>query len=140
MKKEPDFCEWDKIEIGKKFAFERVLTKDDIRQYAELIQDFNPMHINEEYAKNTMYGGVISHGMLAASLFSTLLGMYCPGRDSIILSVDVKFRKPVLPDRPLSVEGEVTQKFDALKMLTISLSLKDEESILISGESKVKKF
>jgi 3-hydroxybutyryl-CoA dehydratase len=140
MIKEPRIVDYEKIHVGDIYSFNHMISEDDINAYANLIGDFNPMHIDDDYAKNTMYEGKISHGMLAASLFSTLLGMYCPGRDSIILAIDVKFKKPIRPNISLKISGEVISKVDAIKMLTFKLNLSDEENTLIVGEAKAKKI
>ncbi len=139
-KKVPDNYNFEDIDIGRTFEFEHILSEEDINAYANLIGDFNPLHIDKEYAKTTIYKGKISHGMLAASLFSTLLGMYCPGKDSIILSLNAKFKRPIKPNIKLKVYGEITKKVDSLKMLSVKLSLSDDQHILIDGEAKVKKL
>lgn len=139
-KKEPNEYNFNDISIGKTFEFEHFLSAADINLYAKLIGDFNPLHVDANYAQNTIYKGKISHGMLGASLFSTLLGMYCPGKDSIILSINIKFKKPILPNTTLRIYGEVTKKVDALKILQVKLILYNGTNILVEGDAMVKKL
>lgn len=136
----PNNFSFEEIEVGRKFTFEHLFTEKDILEYAELIGDFNPMHIDSSYAEQTQYEGVISHGMLGASLFSTFLGMYCPGKDSIILSLNSKFKNPIRPNKRLLVSGEVVKKTDALKMLDVKLTLSCDEMILIQADAKAQKL
>jgi len=135
---EPQVHKYEEINVGDKFEFRRSLTREDINNYAKLIGDYNPLHVDEQFAQNTFYQGIISHGMLPASLFSTLLGMYCPGKNSIILSLSVKFKKPVRPDINLVIRGEVINKVTAYKILTIKTTIICEQEILIEGEAKTK--
>jgi len=139
-KMKPDVYEYDDIKLGDTFQFEHMFLEGDINKYARLTGDFNPLHINRKYARSTVYKKRIAHGMLTASLFSTLLGMYCPGRDSIILSMDVNFKRPVFLNVKLHVRGEVTGKINALKIIVMKLSVSDSNHILVEGIAKVKKF
>lgn len=131
-------CKFEEIEEGKVFEFDHRITNEDIDVFARLIGDFNPLHLNEDFAKKTIYKGRISHGMLAASLISTLLGMHCPGRDNVILSISLKFKKPVRPNTKLKVIGEILDKVISLKILTVRTTISSAEGILIEGEAKVK--
>jgi len=66
--------------------------------------------------------------------------MYCPGRDSIILSMDVNFKEPVFPDTKLIVNGEVINKIDVFKIITIRLTVSNGKKVLVKGKAKVKKI
>ena len=83
------------VTLGRTFSVTKTITDADIYSYAGIIGDFNPIHVNDEYAKPRM-GGRIAHGMLTASFMSTLMGMgfTC---NSTFLEETAKFRKPVIP-------------------------------------------
>lgn len=66
------------IFIGMKKSVSKTISESDVYTYAGLIGDINPVHVNEEYAKTTRFGKRIAHGMLTASLFSTIVGMLIP--------------------------------------------------------------
>jgi len=136
-KKMPLIYKFEEINVGKTFEFKHHISEESINTFANLVGDFNPLHIDEKFAKNTFYNGKISHGMLAASLFSSLLGMHCPGRDNIILSLSIKFKKPVRPNSNLTVRGIIISKVESLKILTIRTSILDNLDNLIEGEAKV---
>ena len=93
--------------IGKKMSITKTISESDIYTYAGLIADFNPLHVNEEYAKTTRFGQRIAHGMLTASFFSTIVGMCMPGADAIYLGQTLKFLKPVKIGDTVTATGEV---------------------------------
>lgn len=139
-KTNPDVHNYEDIQVGQIFEFTYLLSEDDVNNYANLIGDFNPLHIDKEYAKTTVYKKKIAHGMLTASLFSTLLGMYCPGKNSIILSMNTCFKRPVFTDTKLYIQGRVISKTNALKIMTMELTVTDGKNILVTGKAKVRKF
>jgi len=77
-----------------KFSF----TQEDVNKFAELTGDKNPIHINEEFAKNTVFGKRILHGFLGASIFSKVFGTEFPGEGTIYLKQSLQFLKPMYPD------------------------------------------
>ena len=85
----------DQLKPGMSESLTRTVTERDIELFGEVSGDRNPMHFDEEYARNTMFKGRIAHGMLSASYISTILGMYMPGPGTIFMSATVKFRAPV---------------------------------------------
>src|SRR6056297_4224189 len=85
----------NEIEIGEEASFTKTVSEADVYNYAGVTGDFNPAHINESFAKKTMFGGRIAHGMLAAGLISTVLGTQLPGPGCIYVSQDLKFTAPV---------------------------------------------
>ena len=85
----------DQISIGQSASFAKTITETDVYMFAGISGDLNPAHVNEEYAKNTMFKGRIVHGMLGASLISTVLAMKLPGPGTIYLKQDLKFLAPV---------------------------------------------
>ncbi|MBU0996698.1 MAG: MaoC family dehydratase [Firmicutes bacterium] len=83
------------ISIGDYETFTKKFTEDDTEKYANLTQDFNPAHMDEDYASKTMFKKRIVHGMLVSSMFSTIFGMKFPGVGSIYTKQSLKFKKPV---------------------------------------------
>lgn len=81
--------------IGQSGTFSKTLTQTDVYSYAGISGDFNPVHVNEMEAKNSLFGKQVVHGMLTASLISTVIGTVMPGKGSIYLGQNVKFLKPV---------------------------------------------
>ena len=85
----------DQLEVGQKASFTKTVTEADVYNFAGVTGDFNPAHMNEEYAKNTAFKTRIAHGMLSAGFISAVLGTKLPGPGTIYLNQDLRFTKPV---------------------------------------------
>lgn len=83
------------IKVGDNATLVRKVTSEDVFTMAELSGDFNPIHIDPEYAKTTRFKRVIAHGLYGASMVSALLGNDLPGLGTIIISENIKFLKPI---------------------------------------------
>ena len=85
------------LEIGMSRMLERQITQKDIALFSEVSGDRNPVHLDEEYAQQTIFGKRIAHGMLTASLISAVIAEQLPGHGTVYLSQTLKFIRPVLP-------------------------------------------
>ena len=129
-------AKWDDFNIGDKAEHTKTITDEDIQAFAKMSGDYNPIHVNDEYAKSTRFGQRIAHGMISASLISAVLGMHLPGTGTIYASQEVKFLKPVFPGDTLTAKGEVVDKFTKkdgkLKFLKIQTNVYKQEEILVT--------
>ncbi len=116
---------YDGIQAGDEAAFSRVIDAAAVDAFAALTGDYNPLHMDDGYATGTQFGGRVAHGMLVASYFSTLVGMYLPGRRALFLSQDVRFAKPVRIGERITFHGRVRRKTDSLRMLDIDTSARN---------------
>ncbi len=118
------------LSIGEKASFSKTLTVYDVYSFAGITGDYNPVHINSRLAKNSMFGKQIVHGMLAGSLFSTVLGTQLPGPGTIYLEQDLKFKKPIYFDDTITAFVEVTEiinpKKGIYKLSTVLSNQNDE--------------
>jgi acyl dehydratase len=126
------------IKEGEIYQFTKKITFDDAMQFADLTGDFNPLHVDKEFGKNSQFKQNIVHGMLAGSLFSTLVGMYCPGKNSLYLSQTLNFKRPIFCDDTVTVKGTVIAKNDTIHLITLKTEIIKEGKICISGEAKIK--
>lgn len=85
----------NQMKIGDCASVSKTITDANVTLFAGVTGDFNPVHIDDEYAKGTMFKQRIAHGMLAGSLFSTVLGTQLPGEGCIYLGQELRFTKPV---------------------------------------------
>ena len=85
----------DDFEVGQHVTFTKTFTEDDVERFIEITGDVNPLHVDEEFAKGTQFGRRVLHGMLTASMFSTMVGMFLPGRGAIYRSQSIRFLLPV---------------------------------------------
>ncbi len=110
---------FDRIQIGDKGVFAKTVTQSDINHFAEASGDKQGLHLCEEFAKATQFGGIIAHGMLTASFISTALGTVYPGEGSIFLGLnEVKFLKPVRPGDTITTTVTVTEKHPKKPVVT----------------------
>ena len=87
----------DQLQPGMSASVAKTVTEADIILFAGISTDTNPAHLDEEFAKTTMFGGRIAHGMLSAGFISAVLGNKLPGNGSIYISQTLKFKAPVRP-------------------------------------------
>ena len=88
-------AKFEDLAVGQSGVYARTVTEADILAFAGVTGDFNPVHVNDELASASMFGGRIAHGMLSAGFISTVFGTKFPGPGSIYLSQTLKFKAPV---------------------------------------------
>lgn len=86
---------FDDLQVGQRASFAKTVTEADISHFIAVTGDVNPLHVDGEFARRTFFGERIAHGMLSASLFSTLVGMLLPGVGAIYRSQSLEFLRPV---------------------------------------------
>ncbi len=133
----PSNLKFSQIGIGANYTFNKTFTNNDILSFAKLTGDFNPLHVNPAHGQK-IFDQNILHGMMVGSLFSTLVGMHCPGKNCLYLSQELEFLKPIYPDQKITVKGTVTSKVKALKILHIKTEILVEEKVVTRGLAKVK--
>lgn len=122
--------------LGQKANITRSFSEEDVKDFARLSGDYNPIHIDPEFAKNTVFGQRIVHGVLVSSLFSNLLAEKVPGKGSIYLGQTFKFKKPVFFDQSITASVEVINVREDKPIVTMSTICKNEQGEeLISGEA-----
>ena len=103
------------IAIGDTASFSKTITEHDVYAFAGLSGNFNPVHVDEEFARNTRFKGRIAHGLLAAGLISTVIGTALPGANAIYLAQELVFKSPVMLGDTLTALVEVVEKIEAKK-------------------------
>jgi|TARA_B100001964_G_scaffold198964_1_gene224975 acyl dehydratase len=130
--------QFNKLKIGTKFGFVRRVKFKDIKKYANLVQDKNPLHLKEKTSGNIKKKTIISHGMFVGSMTSALLGTHCPIKNNILLSLSLNFKKPVLLNYKIRIQGKIVAKSEALRILTVKINIYYKHILLIDGEAKLK--
>ena len=95
------------IEMGMTRYIRKLITDRDIEQFAEISTDHNPVHLDDDYARDTIFEGRIAHGMLTAGLISAVIGEQLPGHGTIYMSQNLKFLAPVRPGDLVHAEVRV---------------------------------
>lgn len=122
---------FDEISIGQQASFGVRITKAMIEKFAELSGDYNPLHMDENYAKDSQFEQRISHGMLLGSFFSQLVGMHMPGKKCLYLSQNLNFHNPCYIDDEIFVQGIVKQKSNSTRMLEIEITIHNKKNLLL---------
>ena len=127
-----------KLNVGDSAEITRTIEQSDIQAFADVTGDYNPVHLDESFAKATRFGGRIAHGMLTASLISSVLANKLPGEGSIYLGQTLQFVAPVFPGDEVTARVTVTEIREGrgiVKLETICLNQSNE--IVIRGEAIV---
>lgn len=125
-----------KIKEGDRRTFSKTITEQDIGNFATLTGDFNPIHLDDDFAGKTMFKGKIAHGILIAGLISAALSKFPGG--IIYLSQNLRFPKPVRPGEVIEATAEVLEKVEErseLKLQTTCRNQRDE--IVVEGEAQI---
>lgn len=129
---------FDEFHVGDEASFEVVLDEALVERFAALTGDRNPLHMSDAFAAQSMFERRIVHGMLMASHFSTLVGMYLPGTHAVYVGQDVRFLKPARIGDTVRVLGKVLAISAATRILTLQTRVVDARGeILVDGEGKV---
>lgn len=126
------------ITIGETASLTRNISEADIQLFAALSGDVNPAHLDQDYAAQSMFGGVIAHGMFTGALVSTLLGVHLPGPGTIYLGQSLRFLRPVKPGDRLTVSVTVREKFDDKQRVILDCScINQDAKAVLKGEAEV---
>ena len=128
---------FEDLKVGQTALYARTLTETDIVLFAGISGDNNPVHINEEFASNTMFSGRIAHGMLTAAFISTVLGMKLPGPGAIYVSQTLRFKAPVRAGDTLNVRATVTDLVPEKRRATLSTVITVDNRVVLEGEAVV---
>lgn len=126
---------FEEIEIGLEESFTVPITRGMEDAFREMTGDENPLHRDDAYAREIGGGkwkGHVTFGMLTASLYSTLAGMYLPGKYSLIHSLETKFLKPVYAGDMLTVTGRVEKKHEELRLIEVKARVENQEGACVS--------
>ena len=124
----------DQLHPGMSASMAKTVTEADIILFSGVSTDVNPAHIDEEYAKTTMFGGRIAHGMLSASFISAVLANKLPGPGTIYLSQTLKFKAPVRPGDTVTATVTVKEVNVAKNRVTLDTVCTVAGKTVIEGE------
>jgi 3-hydroxybutyryl-CoA dehydratase len=127
----------DEITEGMTAIFTRTVTEADILMFAGVSGDTNPVHLDEEYAKTTLFKGRIAHGMLTAGFISTVFGTKLPGPGCIYLSQSLKFKAPVRIGDTVKARVTATAVDQAKGRCTFATTAHVGETLVVEGEAQI---
>ncbi len=121
---------------GQRASFTKTITEADVYAFAGITGDFNPLHVDAEFAKRSRFGERIAHGTLTAGLISAVLGMRLPGPGGIFLNQTLTFLKPVKFGDTITAEAEVMSYRSDKRILTLRTACRNQRGeAVIEGEA-----
>ena len=127
---------FDTLKVGDKDYVQKKITSEVVNTFADLSEDHNPLHLDEEFAKTTIFGRRIAHGMLSSGLISAVLGTKLPGQGSIYMSQVMRFKKPVFIDETLTAWAEVKEKIEGKKRVVMTTWVENQNGdVVVEGEA-----
>jgi len=125
------------IEMGMTRYIRKIITDRDIEQFAEISTDHNPVHLDDEYARDTIFEGRIAHGMLTAGLVSAVIGEQLPGHGTIYMSQNLKFLAPVRPGDLVHAEVKVVDMIIDKRRVKLDCRCEVNGKNVLVGEAMV---
>lgn len=124
--------------IGEEATFTKIISDEDITTFAKISGDENPVHVNDAYAKGTMFGGRIAHGILVTGLISAVLGTVLPGPGAIYMSQQLRFLAPVRPGDEATARAKVTEWDSEKGRITLLTEVTNQDGVtVITGEARL---
>ena len=128
---------FSEIVVGLKHSFEVILSEDKMQKFLEISGDTNPMHLDSTYAKAKGMKDRVVYGMLSSSFYSTLVGVYLPGKFALLHQISLQFSKPVFVGDTLTISGEVASINDTFRQIEVKAQIFNQNSQKIS-RAKIK--
>ncbi|ETX30005.1 MaoC family dehydratase [Roseivivax isoporae] len=125
------------IEMGMTRSLQKQITDRDIELFAEVSTDRNPVHLDDDYAQETIFEGRIAHGMLTAGLISAVIGEQLPGHGTVYMGQTLKFLAPVRPGDVVHAEVRVVEIDVAKRRVTLDCHCSVDGRKVLVGEARV---
>ena len=120
------------IKIGLEESFGVVVDSSKLDKFLYICGDNNPLHMDNNYAKEKGFSSRVVYGLLTSSFYSTLVGVYLPGKFCILQTIDVQFLKPVYIDDKLQISGKVSYINEAYKQIEIKAKIINQNNKKVS--------
>ncbi len=131
-------ADYSRFHVGQRASWSKTITQADLDHFIAITEDVNPLHVNDDYARDSFFGQRIAHGMLSASLFSTMVGMVLPGRGAIYRSQTLEFLKPVFIGDTLTAVFEVETIEPEENRMTLTSWIENQRGeMVIRGRTEV---
>lgn len=137
-----DYAELDgfaieELEVGMSDVYSKTITESDINLYCAISGDTNPLHLDHEYAATTMFGGPIAHGMLAASMISTVIGTKLPGPGCVYINQNCRFTAPVRAGDTVRARVTITEINRERRRIKLDTVCTVGNKVVIDGNAEV---
>ena len=123
---------WEDLPLGLSARFEAGIGEQSMRLFGELSGDVSPIHLDDAFARQRGFPGRVAFGMLTSSFYSTLVGVYLPGRWALLHGLDIELKAPAFVGDRLTIGGEIVHRTEAYRRLEIKASIVNEAGKVIS--------
>ncbi|MDD4356381.1 MAG: MaoC family dehydratase [Smithellaceae bacterium] len=121
----------DQLQVGNAAEFAKTVSETDIYLYAGITGDFNPAHVNEEYAKNTFFKTRIAHGMLTAGFISAIIANQLPGPGTIYLKQELSFLAPVHIGDTITARVEIIELNTEKNRVRLKTTCSNQDGVMV---------
>lgn len=128
---------FESLQVGDTFTYNRFLSSDDVKMFAELTGDDNPLHVDEEFAAGTRFGKPIVHGVLLLGIISKVLGRDFPGHGSVAVALSCRFLRPVPVNSEITVEVKISEKIESRKHVKAKVYVYREGKMALGGDATI---
>ncbi len=125
------------LRVGETASFERTIHAEDVRTFADLSGDYNPLHMDDAYAHTTQFGNRLVHGMFLGALVSRLIGMHLPGARALLIKESLEFKKPVHIGDTVSVKGALVRTSPATRIIELDIQMHAGKVLVAIGQAQV---
>jgi acyl dehydratase len=128
----------DELAVGQSAELVRTVTEEHINLFAEASGDFNPLHVDEDFARTTMFRGRIAHGLLPASYVSAVVGTMLPGPGALYLAQTLTFSRPTRIGDTCTARVTVREIDRASARVTLHTACYVDDEVVLEGEATVR--
>lgn len=129
---------FEELSLGQKETISRTITETDLRNFSGVSGDTNPMHLDKDFAKQTIFGSCIAQGMLTASIISAVIGSKLPGPGCIYMSQTLKFTAPVRVNDTVYATATIKQLIPEKKQVVLETKCYVGDKLVLDGEALIK--
>lgn len=130
---------FSELKVGQRASIQKTFTSSDVEAFAQVSMDTNPIHLDEEYAKTTVFGRRIVHGILTSGLISAVLANKLPGPGTIYLGQELRFTAPVFLGDTITAEVEIAEIREDKKIIKLNTTCTNQDGkAVITGLATVK--
>ncbi len=134
---ELDGYAFEELRVGMSALYSKTVTESDINLFCAISGDTNPLHLDHEYAKSTMFGGPIAPGMLSACFISTVIGTKLPGPGCVYVSQNCRFKAPVRAGDTVRARATITDILPERRRVMLKTVCTVGETVVVDGDAEV---
>lgn len=123
---------YDQLEVGMSASFSKTITETDVYLFAGISGDFNPVHMDEEFAKRTPFGTRIAHGALPGCLVAPVLGMKLPGLGTIAVEITTRFKAPTYFGDTITCTAEVAEMIEEKRWVRMEINWTNQQGVIVA--------